>query len=305
MTRPRLVFFGMFGVLSRAPLAALLDAGADVRAVVVPAQAVSGADVAVRELTPPAGWSARPVSLAALLGQTVVDLAWMRGVPVLEIDGFTDAAGAALAEFAPDLMVVSCFSQRFPRAVLALPLRGILNLHPALLPRGRGPAPLFWTIRNGENVGGVTVHLMDEGLDSGPIVAQETFPVPDGITGTELELLAAARGAELLALVVDEYVNGRVMPQPQNEMQAMVEPWPCAADFIITPDRPARWAFNTIRGTTGWGYSHRIVVAGHEFLVRAARGYEPEATLDAPFVLSGDELRVQCAPGVLMARVGQ
>ncbi|MGN6811001.1 MAG: methionyl-tRNA formyltransferase [Thermomicrobiales bacterium] len=304
MTGPRLIYIGMFSMLSRAPLAALLDAGADVRAVVVPAQAAA-TGAAVRELTPPADWTARPASLAALLGQTVVDLAWARGVPVLEVAGFADAARTALAEYAPDLIVVSCFPHRLPHAVLALPPHGVLNLHPALLPHGRGPAPLFWTIRHGDGTGGVTVHLMDDGLDSGPIVAQETFPVPDGITGAELELLAAARGAELLARAVDDYVNGRVKPRQQDEAQATVDPWPCAADFVITLDRPARWAFNTIRGTAGWGYPHRIVVAGREFLVRAARGYEPEATLGVPFVLAGDELRVQCTPGVLVAQVGQ
>jgi methionyl-tRNA formyltransferase len=305
MTGPRLVYCGMFGALSRAPLAALLDAGADVCAVVVPARAAPAARATVRLLTPPAGWTARPLSLAALLGQTIVDLAWARGLPVLEIAGFDAAARAALADYAPELLIVSCFPYRFPRAILALPALGVLNLHPAPLPRGRGPAPLFWTVRLGVGQGGVTVHLMDEGLDSGPIVAQETFRVPDGITGTELELLAAARGAELLVRAVDAFVNGRVMPQPQDETQATVDPWPCAADFIITPDRPARWAFNTIRGTAGWGYPHRILVADREFVVRIVRSYDPDATLRAPFVLAGDELRLCCTPGVLVAGVGR
>ena len=296
-TEPRVVFFGMFGPLSRAPLAALLAAGVDVRAVVVPGQ---GGNVGARPL-PPADRPGHPTLPLSLLNRTIVDLARERGVPVLEVAQLDGVAVAAVAAYAPDLIAVSCFPHKFPPALLALPRLGCLNLHPALLPRNRGPAPLFWIFREGLGHGGATVHLMDRGLDSGPIVAQESFALADGMTGSELELRAAALGADLMVGAVGDLAAGRARPVRQDEATSTTDRWPDAPDFVIGPDRPARWAFNFIRGTAGWGHPHLLALDGVHFAIQAARAYDPEARLTVPFVSAGDELRVQCSPGVLTA----
>lgn len=299
---PAVVFFGMQGVLSLLPLSGLLDAGVLVRAVVTPGVARAGG---VRELPPPTARGRLP---RALLGRTVVDLAWERGIPVLEVDALDGAAVDALRRFAPDLVVVSCFPLRFPDALLGLPPLGCLNLHPSLLPRNRGPAPLFWAFREeapgGEVRGGATAHLMDAGLDAGPIVAQEGFAVPDGATGGELELRAAALGAELTARAARGLADGTLTPRAQDEADATTYPWPRADDFVVPTDRPARWAYNFIRGTAGWGYPHVVVADGRHYRVRAARAYEPAGDPGGPVVDAGDaggarRLLVRCAPGVL------
>lgn len=89
----------------------------------------------------------------------------------------------ALAGYQPDLMVVFGFNWRLPREVLELPPLGVLNVHLSALPRYRGPAPLLWAIRNGDRTFGVTVHRMDEGLDTGPVLAQvDGIPLPDNAT---------------------------------------------------------------------------------------------------------------------------
>ena len=95
-------------------------------------------------------------------------------------------------------------------------------------------------------------------------------------------------------------------PQPQDPSQATYHSWPTPADFRIPSTSPARWAFNFIRGTAGWGYPHRLALpgAGGEcVMIRAARAFDPEAHLGAPFRRDGDELRVQCSPGVLTVTV--
>ncbi len=311
---PRVVYFGMFGVLSRAPLAALLDAGVDVRAVVVPPRgddAPSG--VAVRRLLPPADFGARSRSLPELLRQTVVELAWERDIPVLEVGRLSGPGSRealdTLAGLRPDLVAVSCFPSRFPPELLALPPLGCLNLHPSLLPANRGPDPLFWTFREGFERTGVTVHLMDGGLDSGPIVAQEGFELSDGLTASELELRCAALGGELLVEAVRGLAGGMVAPVPQDEARASVYGFPTPGDFVVTPDRPARWAFNFIRGTAGWGRPHVLDLGGDRgdrgarAAVAAARAYDPGAILGAPFLREGDELRAQCSPGVLTVAI--
>jgi methionyl-tRNA formyltransferase len=299
----RVVFCGMFGPLSRLPLAALHDAGIAVAAVVVPQMEGEWAG-AVRRLEPPPGWPGGTLSLAARLRQTTVEFAWERDIPVLEVARLADEEVlAALADYTPEVIAVSCFPHRFPSRLLALPRGGVLNLHPSPLPRGRGPDPLVWHFREpdgaGAGGGGATVHLMDRGLDSGPIVLQERFALPDGTTGPELELRAASLGAGLLARAVGAILAGEADPRPQDDADATTYPMPVEDDFVVTPDRPARWAFNFLRGTAGRGFAHRLVIGDDSWLVRAARGYDPAATLPTPYVESGDELRVRCAPGVL------
>lgn len=301
---PRLVYCGMFGLLSRAPLAALLEAGHDVRAVIVPA---GSGDPPVRALVPPPDWVARPTSFAAIVRRTIVDLAWERAIPVLAVGNLGDAAREAVAAHAPDLLVVSCFPHRFPARLLDLPPHGILNLHPALLPRGRGPDPLFWAFRAPEperaGAGGVTVHLMDRGIDSGPIVAQDRVALIDGMTAGELELSVAALGAALLVRSVGEIAAGITGPVPQDESLATAYPLPTEDDFTVAPDRPARWVFNCLRGIGGRGVPVTLAVGVRRWPVRAALAYASEADLPAPFLEEGATLRVRCAPGVLTVTV--
>lgn len=304
LSRP-LLYFGMFGPLSRLPLAALLDAGFAVAAVIVPSREAGTDDPPIRPLLPPSDWATRPVSFAALLKRTVVEVAWGRGIPVLEVAGLADpAVQAALAEFCPDLIAVSCFPYRFPCWLRELAPGGVLNVHPTPLPRGRGPDPLFWLFREptgaGDEAGaGVTVHLMDRGLDSGPIVAQEHFALADGTTGAELELRAASIGAGLLVRAARQTLDGSAQPQPQDESRATVYHAPVAEDYVVPPDRPARWAFNFLRGTANGAYPHLLRIGDRTWAVRAALGYDPEATLPTTFVETGEQLRVRCAPGVL------
>lgn len=306
---PRILYFGMFGPLSRLPLAALLDAGLPVAAVIVPARAAMGDAASIAPLPPPPGL-ARPTSFAALLKQTVVDLAWERGIPAEEVARLDHGAvRAALTGYRPDLIAVSCFPYRFPPWLLALPAAGAINLHPSPLPRGRGPDPLFWLLREpagagggapgGPGAGGVTVHLMDRGLDAGPIVLQEHYPLADGMSGQEIELRAASAGAGLLVRAARAMLDGTARPRAQEEAEATTYPAPAAEDYVVTPDRPARWAFNFLRGTAGQGYPQRVRIGERSWWVRSARGYDPDATLPAPFAEATDTLRVRCSPGVL------
>jgi methionyl-tRNA formyltransferase len=302
--RPRVVFFGMRGTFSLAPLAALLAAGQDVRTVVIPADASTppGALPALRP-TPVAPVARLPV-LAPYLARTIVHIAWEHAIPVLEIGRVGDPPTLdALAEYRPDVIAVACFNQKLPPAILALPPLGCLNVHPSLLPANRGPEPLFWTFRRGDALTGVTVHLMDEGLDSGDIIMQESLAVPDGITGEDLERRAAILGGELLARAIPALATGAATRTPQRPELASVYPYPSAADFVVTPERPARWAFNFLRGAAYWGGPLAIHVSKERFPVTMALDYAPDALLPAPYRQDGSDLWVQCQPGVLHVRL--
>ncbi|HSH21600.1 MAG TPA: methionyl-tRNA formyltransferase [Candidatus Caenarcaniphilales bacterium] len=123
---------------------------------------------------------------------------------------------AAIAVLAPDLLVLADYGQIVPAEILALPPRGALNLHPSLLPRHRGAAPVQAAIAAGDEQTGVSLMLMDVGLDTGPIVAQREVQLSGHETAPELEARLAEAGAQLLDEMLEPWLLGRVEPVPQR-----------------------------------------------------------------------------------------
>jgi methionyl-tRNA formyltransferase len=299
---PKVVFMGLRGSFSRIALAYLMAEGLAIQAVVVPAAPVEEAAVPVRRLVPPPTPSQVPL-LTRFVAPDIVHLAWEHGIAVLEVARLgAPETLATLAAYDPDVICVACFNQRFPTALLGLPRHGCLNLHPSLLPAYRGPAPLFWVFRNGEQETGVTVHLMDAGLDTGDILLQKRVAIPEGVPGPVLEEQCATVGARLMAQAVWRLYAGTAVLRKQSEEGSSYYPWPSAEDFRIPVTRPARWAFNFMRGVAHWGVPFTIEVPGQHLLAREALSYTPSGELGRPFVQKGAELWVQCSPGVLHVR---
>jgi methionyl-tRNA formyltransferase len=303
---PRVLFLGMQGAFSYIPLLTLLAAGVEVAAVLIPADgpAVDASAEAPIWQEPPrspprASRSTLPV-LTPYHEPSIVSLAWEWQIPLLVVARERDARTlAALAACAPDAICLACWPRRVPDALLSLGHLGWLNVHPSLLPLHRGPVPLFWTLRHGDAQAGVTVHLMDATLDGGDILAQEPVPIPDGISGDELERRCAEVGGRLLVASVRALASGRAERELQPTGAGSYEPAPTPADYLVTSDRPARWAFNFIRGAAHWGGPSVVEVAGRRFAVRAALDYTPVGALEATYRVDGHTLWLQCAPGIL------
>ena len=117
----------------------------------------------------------------------------------------------------PDVIVVAAFGQILPRAVLAIPRRGAVNVHPSLLPRFRGASPVAAAILAGDEFSGVSIMLMDEELDSGPLLARAQIPISASDTTGSLTAKLSLVGARLLLEALCHYLKGELTPQPQNE----------------------------------------------------------------------------------------
>lgn len=268
------MFLGMRCAFSVPPLAALLDAGLDVRAVVLPD---GDGDHAV------------------------VRLAREASIPVIEVGRpWQPDEVAAIAAHQPDILAVACFPWRLPRAVRDLAPLGALNVHPSLLPAGRGVEPVFWTLRRGERRTGATIHLMDDGLDTGPIVARAGLDVPEGIRAPDLEQRLAEIGARLLVEAIPALAAGMATPAPQDDGLATRAPVPTAADHLIPTNLPARWAFNFARGVAPLGGPLTLVVGAtaQPYPILDALDYDPDGTLDRPLVAAGEATLVRFNPGV-------
>lgn len=256
---PRVIFLGMQSNFSHPSLRALLAAGIDVSAVVLPAAENNPALPALRRLEPPSRRrTLLPVNQSSV-HLSVQQLAWERNIPLWEVSRLADpAVSEQLSSYQPDLICVSCFSRAIPRVILDIPRLGCLNVHPSLLPANRGPEPLFWTFRLGHERSGVTIHLMDEGLDSGDIILQQEVELPEGLTYAELEEQTAELGGDLLVQAVQEMYRGEAERRPQDESQSSAYPYPSnqggREDFVIHPEQwDARHVYNFISGVKDWG----------------------------------------------------
>ncbi len=126
-------------------------------------------------------------------------------------------AVAELAGFQPDLIVVAAFGQILPRAVLELPRFGCINVHASLLPRHRGASPVVAAILAGDDFTGVSIMLMDEGLDTGPVLTRAQVPISDRDNTGSLSSKLSLVSAHLLLDALPSWARGEISPRPQDE----------------------------------------------------------------------------------------
>jgi methionyl-tRNA formyltransferase len=152
----------------------------------------------------------------------------------------------------PDLIVVAAYGHILPPKVLDYPAYGCLNVHASLLPRWRGAAPINAALLHGDQETGVTIMKMDQGLDSGPILAQESVPVEDDDTAGSLFDKLSHLGAQLLVEIIPPYVKGEITPHPQDDSKATHAPMLKREDGELSFDRTADMLARQVRAYAPW-----------------------------------------------------
>ncbi|MCL1885208.1 MAG: methionyl-tRNA formyltransferase [Dehalococcoidia bacterium] len=143
------------------------------------------------------------------------------GLKVLQPVSLKNAGTQAeLSAIAPDLIIVAAFGQILPKEVLQLPRYGCINIHPSLLPRHRGTNPIASSILCGDKWGGVSLMQMDEGLDTGPVLAQTQVLIRDDDTSDTLSEKLSLMSAQMLIDMIPRLSKGTIVPNPQNNSQA-------------------------------------------------------------------------------------
>lgn len=152
----------------------------------------------------------------ALWASPVKRFAQSHGLPVLQpLSLRHPEAVQQLAALEPQLMVVAAYGKILPSSVLELPSWGCLNVHPSLLPRYRGAAPVATAILEGDATTGVSIIVMDAGMDTGPLLVQQEEPVLPQDTAGSLTDRLFLRAGQLLREILPRYVAGEVRPRPQ------------------------------------------------------------------------------------------
>jgi methionyl-tRNA formyltransferase len=159
---------------------------------------------------------------------------------------------SVIADYAPDLMVVAAYGQILSSQLLELPKFGCINVHASLLPRWRGASPIQSAILAGDAITGVTIMKMDEGLDTGPIVAQSTISINVDDTASSLSEKLSQAGAELLINTLGGYLKGQFQPVKQDNEKSTLTKILRKSDGQMDFNKPAAYLERMVRAFSPW-----------------------------------------------------
>lgn len=195
-------FFGT-GALAESVLSALVKAGYIPKLVVTKPDSVQGRHM---QLTEP----------------YIKTWAKLKGIEVLQPIKLDDTFCEELKAKGCTLFIVASYGKIIPETILNLPKHGVLNVHPSLLPKYRGPSPIESALLDGVLTTGISIMKLDKEMDHGPILTQNAFMInPESNAGT-LEVECGQRGGELLVQVLPYYLDGTLIPKEQDHTQATV-----------------------------------------------------------------------------------
>ena len=284
MTKPRILFMGTPAFAVPA-LQGLVRGGWPVIGVVTQPDRPQGRG---RTLAPP------PVKIIAEgLGLPVLQPEKVRHPDFLE----------TFRKLAPDLVVVAAFGQILPGEIIHGPKKGCINIHPSLLPKYRGAAPINRTLIRGEEITGVTIMQMDEGVDSGEILLQEETPIGPEENFGELHDRLAVMGADLLRMALAMLLSGTLLPRPQDHSLATAAPRIGREEGRIDWGNDCRQIVSLIRGLSPVPCAYTFL-DGKQVKIFAAAA-EPATVAEAPGTVAGETggtLRVAAGEGYVLLK---
>jgi methionyl-tRNA formyltransferase len=238
-----------------------------------------------------------------LVAPPVKQTALAVGIAVTQPDKIRNNADfrAQLESIAPEAIVVVAYGRIIPPWMLGLPRLGCINLHASLLPKYRGAAPIQWAIAMGEDITGNTTMLLEEGLDTGPILIQQALYIRPEETAIDLFAEMAVGGAPLVVETLAGLADGTVKPRPQDHSRATLAP------LLEREDGRMNFALHTAtkiknrwRGFQPWPGAF-TALEGKKLIVHkmeVANGAEidmPGTLEPGHVVVSGDRILVACA----------
>ncbi|MBU4481319.1 methionyl-tRNA formyltransferase [Patescibacteria group bacterium] len=253
--------------------------------------------------------SDKPVGRKQLLTPSPVKvIAQKYDIPVLQPDRIVNCKLKTVG-LKPDLAIVSAYGQIIPKDMLDIPKSGFINVHPSLLPKYRGPSPIQAAILNGDQETGVTIILVDEKMDHGPIIKSSKLKVQSSkFTYRELHNKLAELGAKLLLETIPKWTKGEIKPTPQDESKATYTKILKKEDGKIDWEKSAKELERQVRAFSPWPGSYAFwqmpkgpltrikILKVRVFIFPLSKTYSIGKTLIVP----QNEIGVQCGKDFLV-----
>lgn len=208
-----------------------------------------------------------------------------------------------------ELFVLAAYGNILPKELVELPPKGVLNVHPSLLPKYRGPSPERTALLEGEEKTGVSVMLMDEEIDHGPILAQEEFVIPKGMRHEELHSKLGEIGGKLLVKTIPEWIQGDIVPAEQDHSKATFTKKITKEDGRIDWSKTAAYIARQIRAFDPWPGTFTLFkmkdTNQNSRLLKILKAEvipqtPTEKAVGETFLTSDGKLAVQCGEGALI-----
>lgn len=206
-----------------------------------------------------------------------------------------------LRKHQPDIIIVAAFGQIVPKSILDMPKYGCINIHASLLPKYRGAAPIQWAVINGEDVTGVTIMRMNEGIDTGDMIAKKTVRLAEDETGGSLFDKLAQVGAQLCVETMDIIEAGKAEYIPQNNEEATHTSMIRKELGLIDWNKSAVEIERLIRGLNPWPSAYTNL-SGKTFKIWKAKVVSEENTYEPGCICRIDKagMYVQTGKGILL-----
>jgi len=208
-----------------------------------------------------------------------------------------------ISDISPDLILSIYYRKILPKNLINLPHLGCINIHPSKLPDYRGPVPTAWAIENGETEFGVTIHYMDEAIDTGDILVQESYKIGEEETGYELYTRAMKLGGKLFKNYFDKIINKKITPIPQKGIGSYYGKK--MGKFIIDWQMPLEKIKNRIRVHANPFNPGETILFNRYVLINKVKRYRGiRKPLQGPGVIkkviNNDQFVVSCVDGYLL-----
>jgi methionyl-tRNA formyltransferase len=225
-------------------------------------------------------------------------LAEAKSIPVFQPTKVSEI-NAQLAKLKPDAGIVVAYGKLIPVSTLELFPKGLINVHPSLLPKYRGATPIEAAILNGDDTTGVTLMRVEKGMDSGPTFASTKLQLTGTETRADLYEQLSEMGAELLSANLTGILQGQIVPIPQDHSLASHVSLITKADGIIDWTLPAETIERQVRGYLGWPGS-RTRLAGTDITITAAHVLPKDGPSGTAYKSASAELAVYAGRGSLI-----
>ncbi len=291
-SKAKILMLGSESAFSGIVLKHLLEAGTEVCAFVI------------HQATPPTrAFEPLGKEIPVVVAGSGLAIASEGDVPLIHLGSMHDEAVLdRVTRLEPDFLLVACFPMILGGPWLTVPKQLCLNVHPSVLPAYRGPTPLFWQFREGESETGVTIHIIEEDIDAGDILAQSVTPLPVDARFSEVNAELAEAGAALMIDLLQRTSAGVTVPRTaQDGVLASYQPFPKEKDFRFDTHFTAERAFRFIRGTQEWGVPCEVDAGDAVLVLEQALDYHDDARMAVPFEIDGEHVRVRFSEGVLEA----
>lgn len=226
-------------------------------------------------------------------------LALQAGIRVIELQDEAEAC-RLITDSDIDVSIMACYARRLPRSIIDAARQGCFNVHPSLLPKYRGPEPLFWQFKYSAEFG-VSLHRVTQQFDAGAVFKQQSVELDDGCGYSSANKNVSSAARPLLDELLTAIEEDRLKEIEQDESKASYFPMPTAADFSIDSGWSARHVYNFVSGTKNFGHPYHLASGDTEVVIEDVVRYSEKPPPES--VTEQGQIVIPCRDGSVIARL--